>query len=66
MQIIIAIVQKAMTKKLDARRIEKSRAVRETVNTQEEEKKRIRETIAKNRRGERKVTVIQPTQKIYA
>jgi len=55
-----------MAKRLDARRIETSRTTRETVNMREEEKKRIRETIAKNRRGERKVTVIQPTQKIYA
>ena len=55
-----------MAKRLDARRIETSRTARETVNTREEEKKRIRETIAKNRRGERKVTIIQPTQKIYA
>jgi site-specific DNA recombinase len=55
-----------MAKKLDARRIEKVRTAREPVNTREEEKKRIRETIAKNRRGERRVTVIQPTQKIYA
>ncbi len=56
-----------MAKKLDAEAIEKARhqnANRSTRN--EEEKRQIRETIAKNRRGERKVTVITPERKEYA
>ena len=56
-----------MAKKLDAEAIELARhknASRVTRN--EEEKRQIRETIAKNRRGERKVTVITPERKEYA
>ena len=52
-----------MTKKLDAQRIEQARQKQEPRNPREEEKRRIRDTIAKNRRGERKVTVILPEKK---
>ena len=54
-----------MVKKLDAQRIEQNRRKQEKSNTREEEKQRIRDTIAKNRRGERKVTVIMPAKRAY-
>lgn len=56
-----------MAKKLDVEAIEKARhrnASRMTRN--EEEKRQIRETIAQNRRGERKVTIIKPERREYA
>ena len=52
-----------MAKKLDAQRIEHTRRKQLPRNPREEEKQRIRDTIAKNRRGERKVTVIMPEKK---
>ncbi len=55
-----------MPEKLDADRIEQARHTGEKTNYREEEKKRIRDTIAKNRSGERKVTVIMPERKEYA
>lgn len=55
-----------MAKKLDADRIEKARKKGPTVDMREEEKRRIRETIAKNRSGERKGHVIMPEHKMYA
>lgn len=55
-----------MPKKLDADRIEQARNSGEKANPREAEKSRIRDTIARNRSGERKVKVIQPTKKIYA
>ena len=56
-----------MAKKLDADRIEQARLKNGyTNNRREEEKQHIQETIAKNRRGERKVRVIMPERKIYA
>lgn len=55
-----------MAKKLDAERIEQARQKNEKNSFREEEKKRIRDTIAKNRSGERKVTVIMPEKKLYA
>ncbi len=51
-----------MAKKLDADRIEKARQKVETVNNKERERKWLRDTIQKNRNGERKVTVIMPTK----
>lgn len=55
-----------MAKKLDAERIEQARQQGQKADGREQEKQRIRDTIAKNRRGERKVTVIQPEHKEYA
>ena len=56
-----------MAKKLDVEAIEKARhQIASRVTRNEEEKRQIRETIAKNRRGERKVTVITPERKEYA
>lgn len=55
-----------MAKKLDAERIEQARQQGQKADGREQEKQRIRETIAKNRRGERKVTVIKPERKEYA
>ena len=56
-----------MARKLDAERIEQARQKGEkTNNRREEEKQRIQETIAKNRRGERKGRVIMPKRKEYA
>ena len=56
-----------MAKKLDAEAIEKARHQNASKATRnEEEKRQIRETIAKNRRGERKVTVITPERREYA
>ena len=52
-----------MAKKLDAAQIERERHQGEKSSHREEEKQRIRETIAKNRTGERKVTVIMPAPK---
>ena len=56
-----------MAKKLDVEAIEKARSQNTgRVSRNEDEKRQIRETIAKNRRGERKVTVITPERKEYA
>lgn len=55
-----------MAKKLDAARIEQARRQTKKESGKEKEVKHIRETIAQNRRGERKVTVITPTKKEYA
>ena len=55
-----------MAKKLDAELIESSRHKSERSSRREEEKRQIRETIAKNRSGERKGTVIMPERKMYA
>lgn len=55
-----------MAKKLDVDRIEKARKKSQAVDKREEEKRRIRETIAKNRSGERKGRVIMPERKMYA
>ena len=56
-----------MARKLDAERIEQARHKSESTNNRrEEEKQRIQETIAKNRRGERKGRVIMPERKEYA
>lgn len=56
-----------MARKLDAERIEQARQKGEkTNNRREEEKQRIQETIAQNRRGERKGRVIMPGRKEYA
>lgn len=55
-----------MAKKLDAARIEQARRQSEKVSGRDREVKHIRDTIAKNRRGERKVTVIEPEKKEYA
>ena len=56
-----------MVQKLDAERIEKARHKSESTNNRrEEEKQRIKETIAQNRRGERKGRVIMPERKEYA
>ena len=52
-----------MAKELDAAQIERERHQGEKSSFREEEKKRIRDTIAKNRAGERKVTVIMPSPK---
>jgi site-specific DNA recombinase len=52
--------------KLDAERIERSRKQGTNKDGREQEKQRIRDTIEKNRRGERKVTVIEPEKKEYA
>lgn len=41
-----------MAKKLDAERIEKARQKDQTIDHREEEKRRIQETIAKNRSGD--------------
>jgi len=43
-----------MARKLDAKKIEEARRKLTRENKNEAEKSRIRETIAKNRRGERK------------
>ena len=55
-----------MAKKLDAERIEQARQKGQTADHREEEKRRIQETIAKNRSGERKGHVIMPERKMYA
>jgi len=55
-----------MAKKLDAERIEQARQKGQTADRREEEKRRIQETIAKNRSGERKGHVIMPERKMYA
>ena len=55
-----------MAKKLDAERIERARHKNESSSRREEEKKIIQDTIAKNRSGERKGTVIMPERKMYA
>ena len=55
-----------MAKKLDAEQIEQARHRSERNSRREEEKKRIQDTIAKNRSGERKGTVIMPERKMYA
>lgn len=54
-----------MVKKLDVKKIEQARSHSEIKNERENEKNRIRETIRKNRKGERKVTVITPEKKSY-
>ncbi|MGN0520990.1 MAG: recombinase family protein [Candidatus Fimenecus sp.] len=54
-----------MAKKLDAEHIEQSRQKAKKQNTRETEKQRIRDTIAQNRRGDRKVTVIMPKNQLY-
>ena len=51
-----------MAKKLDVDRIEKARHKVETVHHKGIERMRLRDTIQKNRNGERKVTVIMPTK----
>ena len=50
-----------MAKKLDAERIEQARQKNEKITFREEEKKRIRDTIAKNRNGEKKMFCIDIT-----
>ena len=55
-----------MARKLDAERIERARHKEEHVDRRAEEKKRIKDTIAKNRSGERKGTLIKPERKMYA
>jgi len=55
-----------MARKLDAKKIEEARRKLTRENKNEAEKSRIRETIAKNRRGERKGRVIMPEHKPYA
>lgn len=55
-----------MPKDLDVNLIEQYRQKNENKNRREEEKQYIRETIAKNRGGKRKVTVILPQKKIYS
>lgn len=55
-----------MAKKLDAERIENQRRQYEKNDRKSEEKQYIRETIEKNRRGERKGRVIMPARKEYA
>ena len=55
-----------MAKKLDAQRIEKARTQTSKRDRREEEKQHIRDTIAKNRSGERKGRVILPERKRYA
>lgn len=55
-----------MAKKLDAERIEQARQKGQTADRREDEKRRIQETIAKNRSGERKGHVIMPERKLYA
>ena len=47
-----------MAKKLDADRIEQARQKGQTADRREEEKRRIQETIAKNRSGKRKSCII--------
>lgn len=54
-----------MLKKLDAARIEQARQKEQTGDRRELEKQRIQDTIAKNRRGERRGRVIAPTRKQY-
>ena len=56
-----------MAKKLDVERIEQARQKGEKTGSRSDAVKReIQETIAKNRRGERKVHVIMPQKKEYA
>ena len=55
-----------MAKKLDAQRIESARKQTVKRDNREEEKQHIRDTIAKNRSGERKGRVIMPEKKLYA
>ena len=55
-----------MAKKLDAQRIENARKQTSKRDKREEEKRHIRDTIAKNRSGERKGRVILPEKKLYA
>ena len=55
-----------MAKKLDVERIEQARHKEErTSNRREEQKREIQDTIAKNRRGERRGRVIMPEKKEY-
>lgn len=46
-----------MKRKLDAARIEEARRTTTKSDTKEAERRQIQETISKNRRGERKVTL---------
>lgn len=55
-----------MARKLDAERIEQARHQSQRTDRREQEKQHIRETIERNRKGERKVTVIMPERKEYA
>ena len=55
-----------MAKKLDVARIEKARRKEQTEDRKEVERRRIQDTIAQNRRGERKGHVIMPAHKEYA
>ncbi len=55
-----------MARKLDAERIEQARHQSQKTDRREQEKQHIRETIERNRKGERKVTVIMPERKEYA
>ena len=56
-----------MIKKLDAERIELARHKDENRNNRREEQKReIKDTIARNRSGERKGRIIMPEKKVYA
>lgn len=55
-----------MAKQLDAERIERERNRHHVGNRREEEKQKIRDTIERNRSGERKVRVIMPTHQLYA
>ena len=53
-------------KKLDAQRIEVASKQTSKRDNRELEKQHIRDTIAKNRSGERKGRVIMPEKKLYA
>lgn len=55
-----------MAKKLDAARIEQARQKSESSRHGSEQKRRIQETIAKNRSGERKGRIILPKKEPYA
>ena len=55
-----------MAKKLDAQRIEIARKQTSKRDNRELEKQHIRDTIAKNRSGEREGRVIMPEKKLYA
>lgn len=54
-----------MVKNLDAARIEQSRQKSEKSTRRDDEKERIRETIAQNRSGKRKGHIILPKRKTY-
>ncbi len=62
----VCAYDKLMAKKLDVDRIEKARRKEQSEDRREQEKRRIQDTIAQNRNGQRKSRIIPPPRKEYA